>query len=315
MEDQPQIKVIGGYFGLECGNNPLYYKDGIYLNSCRNAIRYLIRAWGIKKIHIPVFTCSAVEEAINKEHCRIIKYNIDENFFPFQNIPQNDFLIYNNYFGLTTKKVKQLSKIFPNLIVDNAQAFFANQYGRASIYSLRKFFGVPDGGIIRGEDIPELPIDKSVSYNVMTHLLVRKDLGAQAGYPFFIKDEESIDIFPVKSISKLTRSLLGNIDYSKVIRKRLENYKYLSDKLCSIFHINKNEKDVPLVYPYFVNNGDEIRKKLISCNIFCARYWPNVLQDKSVTPFEMNMAKNIISLPVDQRYGKEEMDYLLKKLQ
>ena len=48
------MKAIGGYLELECGKEPLYYQDGIYLNLCRSALRYLIRTLGIKKIHVPV---------------------------------------------------------------------------------------------------------------------------------------------------------------------------------------------------------------------------------------------------------------------
>ena len=35
-----------------------------------------------------------------------------------------------------------------NIIFDNSQAFYSKQYGTAGIYSPRKFFGLPDGGIL-----------------------------------------------------------------------------------------------------------------------------------------------------------------------
>lgn len=309
------MKSIGGYFGLTCGDNPLYYNDGIYLNSCRNALRYLIRTLGIQKIHIPVFTCEVIKKAILSENCKVLSYNIDENFFPLQDIPKSDFILYNNYFGLTEDKVKIVATIFPNLIVDNAQAFYSHVTGRASIYSLRKFFGVPDGGILRGKDIPKLNLETSTSYEVMAHLLIRRDLGAEAGYSSFIKDEEIISHYPVLQISSLTLSLLGNIDYKKVRQRRIENFLQLKENLISLFPYSKNEEFVPLVFPLFIEDGNSLRNKLISNKVFCARYWPNVLDDKNSSSFEKNLAKNIISIPLDQRYGKKEMEYILELIQ
>lgn len=305
------MKEIGGYFGLECGNTPLYYKDGIYLNSCRNALRYLIRCLGIQRIYVPVFTCSAIEEAIEKEKCELIKYNIGYDFFPVQNIPVNEFIIYNNYFGVNGKNVEEMIKQFPNLIVDNAQSFFSENTGRAAIYSLRKFFGVPDGGIIRGRGLPEKPLDKSVSYDVMSHLLIRKDLGAKDGYPYFLKDEEIIDKYPVLAISKLTKDLLGNINYMEVKKKRIENFSFLQKNLQTDFPLLQTEKDIPLVFPFFRKDGETFRNHLIVNNIFCARYWPNVLYDKKATSFEINLAKNMVSIPIDQRYSIEEMNFII----
>lgn len=160
------MKAIGGYFELECGKSPLYHEDGVYLNICRNAIRYLIRALGIRKIHLPYYTCHVVAEAIAQENCEIIRYRLDREMMPAIEFPKDDFIIYNNYFGVLGKKVEVLSKIYPNLIVDNAQAFYSRPECRAAVYSPRKFFGLPDGGILRSKDIPVLKLDRGHSIDV-----------------------------------------------------------------------------------------------------------------------------------------------------
>ena len=169
------MKPIGGYFELECGNTPLYYPDGIYLNTCRNGIIYLIRALGIKRLHVPYFTCQVVTDTIQKEKCKVIKYFLDENLMPTTDFTVDEFVIYNNYFGVSGAKVNELSSIYPNLIIDNAQAFYSKPNCRATIYSPRKFFGLPDGGILRGEDIPVIEIEQGTSIDTMSHLLKRKE--------------------------------------------------------------------------------------------------------------------------------------------
>ena len=45
-----------------------------------------------------------------------------------------------------------------------------------------------------------------------------------------------------------------------------------------------------------------------------ATYWPNVLKWCSEDMLEYELTNNIIALPIDQRYGREEMDYIIKLL-
>ena len=308
------MKSIGGYFELECGKTPPYYSDGFYLNSGRNALRYIVRGLGLKQIYAPRYTCSVIFEAFHQENCEIKFYDLDKEFFPNQNIPANEFIIYNNYFGVTGTKVKQMSEIYPNLIVDNAQAFYSPLTERASIYSPRKFFGLPDGGILRGKDIPLININKGTSYNVMSHLLKRIDLGPTEGYEDFRKNAEKISDYPVEKMSELTETLMGNIDYKEAKEKRIANFYYLKSELPTLFPISMDSDDVPLVYPFLVKNGEELRKKLISQKIFCAQYWPDVLSDCNKESMEYNLVKNIVALPIDQRYSISEMSQIISAI-
>lgn len=306
------MNEIGGYFELECGKTPLYYQDGIYLNLCRNGIRYLIKALGIKKIHIPYYTCHVVADAIALEGCKIIKYNLDKDLMPagdFQN--KGDFIIYNNYFGVLGKKVEMLSKLYPNLIIDNAQAFFSMPECRAAVYSPRKFFGLPDGGILRGKDIPTLSLERGQSMTVISHLLKRLENGAQDGYNDFVENDSKLGNYPVQAMSKLTQALMGNIDYEMVKKKRLDNFNYLKEHIRTEFIIDLSSDDVPLAFPCLIENGAVIRNRLISKNIFCAKYWPNVLDWCKPNTFEYELAQNLIPLPIDQRYGQEDMKRII----
>ena len=302
---------IGGFFGLECWKTPLYHKEGFYLNSCRNALRYIVKGLGIKRIYIPFFTCNAVEEALSMENCEIIKYNLNDDFFPVQKIPTSKFIVYNNYFGLTGEKIKELSAIYPNLIVDNAQAFYSHPEGKFSIYSPRKFFGVPDGGILIGEEIPEMPLDRGVSYDVCSHLLKRIDLGPEAAYGDFLNNEEIISSYEIKRVSKLTSAIMGNINYEDAKRKRLDNFSFLHQHLNTSFPMAQSPDDVPLIYPFMAEESERIRQKLIENKVFCAKYWPGLKVDGQTTSIEHRMINNLISLPIDQRYDLNDMKYIL----
>lgn len=142
------MSEIGGYFELECGNTPPYHVGAVPLNSGRNAFRYIIRAHKIKKIHVPYYTCPVIWDVLREEACDFEFYHIDEELLPKVDFQEDDFVIYNNYFGVCTDKVKFLAQKYKFLIVDNAQSFFSQRMGMASFYSPRKFFGLPDGGLV-----------------------------------------------------------------------------------------------------------------------------------------------------------------------
>lgn len=308
------MKEIGGYFGLECGNNALYYEDGIYLNSCRNALRYLIRALGIKEIYIPYYTCHVVPEAIQKESSLIHFYHLDQNLYPVEKLPIEAFILYSNYFGVCGEKVHELSKIYPNLIVDNAQAFYSTPKCRAAIYSPRKFFGLPDGGILRGQDIPNLELKQGSSFEICSHLLKRLDKGAEEGYIDFTSNDKALDNYEVERMSKLTYKLMGNINYLEAKNKRIHNFKTLHEQLNSTFPFAMNEEDVPLIYPYITTN-DKMKNELIASKIFVPIYWPNIFKQCKNNSIEYDFAKKVVSLPIDQRYNIEDMQYIINVIQ
>ena len=308
------MREIGGYFELECGNTLLYYQDGIYLNICRSAIRYLIRVLGIKKIHVPFYTCYVVNDAIRQEGCEVVSYKLDSQLMPMTDFCKDDFIIYNNYFGVTGNKVNELASLYPNLIVDNAQAFYSQPICRAAIYSPRKFFGLPDGGILRGKDIPIIELEQGTSYEVTSHLLKRHDYGAQAAYKDFCANDEALEQYPLQSMSRLTRALMGNIDYKSVRDRRLQNFKYLNEKLYTDFPISMSSDDVPLIYPFYTDKGAEIRMRLINNGIFCARYWPNVLKEINPNSYEYDLTINLVAIPIDQRYDKADMERIISNV-
>jgi hypothetical protein len=58
-----------------------------------------------------------------------------------------------------------------------------------------------------------------------------------------------------------------------------------------------------------------LKQKLIENRIFVATYWPNVFEWCRSKDLEYNLANNLLPLPIDQRYGKEELCYIVSKLE
>jgi len=299
------MKPIGGYFELERGYFQLRHK-GVYLNSGCNALRLIIRELKIKRLHVPYYTCPVVPRTVKSEGCEVVPYELDSTFMPACRFPKDDFVLANDYFGVTGRNVAELAAEYPNLIVDNAQSYFAAPLGRAAFYSPRKFFGVPDGGIavFNRDEIAVPEMEHDVSYDRMAHLLKRHDCGATAAYGDFKAAEESIGNAPVRTMSNLTRSILSTIDDEKVRTRRLANFSYLFNRLGTTFPLAMLPEAAPLVFP-LVSHDTALRQKLIQNKIFVATYWPGCECCDTI-------CQSLIPLPIDQRYGEDDMNRILE---
>ena len=52
------MNEIGGYNPLEIGSSKeLLHENGVFLNSGRNCLSYVVQARKIKKIHVPFYIC------------------------------------------------------------------------------------------------------------------------------------------------------------------------------------------------------------------------------------------------------------------
>ena len=79
--------------------------------------------------------------------------------------------------------------------------------------------------------------------------------------------------------------------------------------------MNKLDLNIPsgaFMYPLYVENGAEIRKKLIAMKIYTPTLWPNVLENCTENDAEYDLSKNIIPLPCDHRYSSEDIKYVIE---
>lgn len=319
VQSDCEMTAIGGYFELadlvDVDNFP--HTEGILLNTGRNALEYILRSIEkIKRIYIPYFTCEVVLEPIKRLGIPYRYYHVtaDLEILDDIDLQEGEYIIVNNYFGIMDRYIQSVyGKFKEHLIVDCAQAFFAPTLpGIKAFYSPRKFVGVADGGVAyvgngKGEDISNFESEPTERH--CEHLVIRKDQGAEAGFKCYQADEESLDDQPIRRMSHMTYDILRHIDYERVKVKRLVNWQVLNDALSVTNKLHLPmvcDFECPMVYPYMVDDGAELRKRLIDRKVFVAMYWPNVLPYKGFE-FEASLANNIVSLPLDQRYGEAEM--------
>lgn len=311
-------EAIGGYFELELRRGEHHHKDALRLNTARNCFEYVLLARKYKKVYIPYYTCEVMLQPLLRHHIAYEFYHIGKNLEPLETVdlkPGEAFL-YTNYFGLKQSCVERLAKIYHSqLIVDNAQAFFAPRVEEIdTFYSPRKFFGVPDGGYLYTDCLLEQDFPYDKSFDRMKHLLRRIDEGAEAGYADFRRNDDALDDNPIRRMSRLTERLLENVDYEMVRERRRTNFLYFQEHLGKLNQLNiadLQNGDVPMVYPYFTDDLT-LRKYLINNKVFIATYWSNVLQWCMAEDIEFSLERYLIPFPIDQRYDFSNMDRILK---
>ena len=310
------MQPIGGYFSLELSYGEEYHKDAIRLNTGRNCLEFILRAKGYKKVYLPYYTCEVVLEPFKKLGISYEFYHIDINFEIRDSftLKADEALLYVNYYGLKQRYVEQLAnKTGDRLIVDNTQAFYAKPIeGIDTFYTCRKFFGVPDGAYLYTDAKVDFKMEQDVSYDRVSFLVKRLDLGAEAGYADFLEQRKRLVGQPIKRMSYLTTQLMNGIDYQTAAQKRRENYNYLHQNLAETNQISLelDEDAVPMVYPYLTKKG-KLKQKLIDERIYVATYWPNVLEWSKGIDLECVLVRNTCFLPIDQRYGIGEMERII----
>lgn len=311
------MREIGGYLEIEHYNNFMLHEDAIALNTGRNCLAYLIEANNIKSIYLPYFICNAVIDICNTLNVKIYFYHINNINESLNFSVENDSYLYIvNYYGqLSNKKIIELKSKYNNLIIDNTHAYFQKAVENVhTIYTCRKFFGVPDGAFLYTNKKLHRNIEQDISFGRIQFLVGRYEKNASEFYKNFIDNEEMLGRESLKIMSKLTNNLLHAIDYNFVEERRTRNYNFLFDRLNKKNKLNVKRVKGAFAYPLYLDNGLEIRKKLIKNKIYIPILWPNVIENKFKNFVEYDMAMNILPLPCDQRYDEHDMEYIIKKL-
>lgn len=306
---------IGGYLNLELprGSNNIY-PNSIRFQSARAAFAALLNSEKPKRVWMPKYICDSMLSPLYALGIEIKFYEINLSFKIAETltIEKNDWLLYVNYFGLCSSEEERLMKLYKpsQLIFDHSQAFFSHQENSlATIYSPRKFFGLPDGGLlVTTMHINEPKKIDEASSQRCTHLLKRLGGKAEDGYQDYLIAETSLREIEPKRMSYLTNCLLSRIDLNFCSKQRINNFNLLHQYLgrYNRFKFLEIINEAPMCYPFFVQNTS-LRSKLLSNRIFVATYWEEVKQRATPESAEIDLVENCIPLPCDQRYDDRHM--------
>jgi len=311
---------IGGYFGLELRQGAHWHDRALRLQSARACLLHLINVLRPATVWLPWFLCDSMVESVACSGIAIRRYSLREGFLPDgpDGLQADELFVCVNYFGLHVSAVKAILARYParQVVVDNAQAFFCAPLGNlATLYSPRKFFGVPDGGYLATDisiDAPAIRDDQSLRRS--SHLLQRIAHDAPAGLEAYRTAERSLGGQPPMKMSQLTEALLASIDYESVRERRNACYAQLDASLRAMNRLRlppAAEAGAPLCYPLLHEAGAALRKALIAHRIYVPTYWQEVMDNPACPEYDRHLAANLVALPCDQRVGQAQAAELI----
>lgn len=313
---------IGSFLELQLPKGRELYnqsRDIARLNTGRMGIWHAFRVSDCKRIWIPIYQCDSIRETFHKKGVEILYYHLDSQFNPSDiDAKDNDAVLLVNYYGImSSARMEELANKFKHPIIDCAQAFFCKPINDAlMVYSCRKFVGAPDGSYVIGKNahsfVDEYP--QCYSSDTASFLLKRIEYGCEGkGYEARSINENRLENEDCMRMSKLTRKLMDAEDYDFNKRKRKENFAYahklLANLNCLDPTIYLDDETIPMVYPLVVEDDDCIQR-LYKAKHFQGHWWSYICDEQPADSFEHWLSRYVIPITIDQRYGKEEIEYI-----
>ncbi len=318
------------------------FDNSVFYDSGRSALLQLVSFLKpTDEILLPEYICSSVIEPFSC--CKIEFYKINKDFTlnvdDIKKKISKDTKVFflMHYFGMVQpdNALDELKSTLCDqcvVVEDTTHSIFSKVHtiGDYNICSLRKWMPIPRGGVMYyNEDKLNLRSTKTIKSrdNSKAYGMILKDLYLHGNYnsdlnsmyrDIFLKGERLIDIQTEPMlISDFSAFVASCVDVGKMIGLRKQNYRELSDKLINLnisSAIDLKDNECPLVLPLRVKNRDLLRDYLISNRIYCAVHWPfdgNMIEKRQNA---LQLSNELLSIPIDQRYGIEHINYLIDVL-
>lgn len=312
------MQEIGGYIELDTYRLPMLHEGALALNCGRNALAYLLRTRKIRRLWIPRFICDSVTGVCEREGVPCSLYGVGPDLLPAEEVSLKEgewFYFVNYYSQFDNERIAEYVGRYGRVIVDQAQSYFQPPIpGVDTLYTCRKYFGVADGAFLYTDAKPDADLPLDESYDRMRFLLGRYERSASEFYAEYTANNHRFAAEPVKRMSKLTRNLLHGIDYEAVKRVREENFARYHRALKDRNGLELSSRPGTFMYPLLLEDGESVRRKLQERKIYIPTLWPGVFDLCAEKDTEYRLAKQILPLPIDQRYGAETIDRVLEEI-
>ena len=318
------------------------YGEAIHFDSGRSAIRAIAAFISYDyQVLLPDYICESVIKCFNFENVVFYKTNnnftIDMDDFRKKALGDPKVFFLMHYYGKlqsreTLDEIAKLASSSGSIIIEDAtHSLFTEVHtiGDYVVASERKWLPVPKAGLLItvndklgiGEPVYERTCDNSKAFGmILKTMFLQGEMDCNAVYrKIFASSEEALDRQDkILGISDFSEFVLKSTDVKNIKTKRLENYKSLRLKLEAIgvsLPIDFNDEECPFALPIRVPDRDLLRAYLIDNKVFCAVHWPSDGIRENERVQAVKNSRELISLPIDQRYGEEHMDYIAKAIE
>lgn len=309
----------------------------VYYSTARQILQELADGlWsaGYRTVFIPTLICESVIAPFTRQPWTVEVF--PSEFFSDSDeltrkitTPATSVLISLHYFGIAPlseykKIVSELQAAGVFVIEDETHRIFnveAKTIGNVGIASLRKLLPVADGAYARGETTfiaaPSIQAESNSRWEAMDEKSQKLLVPDSIASAFAVANCE-LESEIKSGISFRSFRTLRRLDYGFLGNKRRENFFFLLNKLTEhglgsavVFGVSEKSNDVPAFLVLRVGDAPLLQKYLADHKIYCPIHWPAPEHPgyKKVQP------PNILSIPIDHRYGIEEMAYVAEALE
>jgi hypothetical protein len=204
-------------------------------------------------------------------------------------------------------------------VEDRAQALWIDDppWTPWRIASPRKLLGVPNGGLLFGPHFHReivAPENDAALDLALPELMRFEDAGESdnaSWYAAFQARERALGLRP-SPMSRLGEALLRRIPIAPLISRRRANYAYLLRHLDDYAAWPRPADGIaPFGFVVAVEDAGALAAALAERRLFCARHWAEITVDAARFPRAHALARHLVTLPCDQRYGPADLARLV----
>ena len=309
----------------------------------RTALEYIIRdayaETGMKLVLLPSFCCHSMIEPFMRHRFQIRYYDVIVGTSGLEvKLPEepyeDEILLVLRYFGYSKiRGYDQIAK-WNCVIEDYTHMCFSSKRFREANYrfgSYRKWSGFTGVAVAEKMNVDfiapilansnEKYFDARLQAQILKKNYVETGVGEKEKFlELYAKAEELVEKDYVDCVASLEEiRLLLIVDQDKLINRRRCNAEHLINGIKEIPGISLiwdklEDEDVPLCVPILLDEQirDELRRYLISQNIYCPIHWPLSELHEGISQYAVDLYKRELSLICDQRYDIQDIDRMIE---
>jgi dTDP-4-amino-4,6-dideoxygalactose transaminase len=343
---------VGGEFYYDQawrGNTPAIPHENTYFlnggSACLTVISDFLCDHGIDKVLLPSYLCPSIVETFHRSGIAWDFYPVNQDL----SIDLDELAVrltgfravyFINYFGFfhnteTQDFFKTLQQKEILVIEDNAQAGFPDHLiGDFSLNSLRKLAAYDGGYLVTRHDMTAY-IHPYLGLPNRRLPLIREY--RQRLYPYLYDQsgsyDELVDLFQQATHYYETdlvilgdageRQQIEGLDWPGIKQVRRDNFRYLMHWVASIPEITPiftelQADNMPMGLPVYFSGGvrDRVYAELGKAGIGLTIHWEDIRSDRRTNQNKLavEMAGRMLTLVIDQRIRRKQLDYLALNL-
>ena len=310
--------------------------------SGRDAMKALARIAGRRRVLLPALCCESMISPFVLNGYEAVFYRLrgdlrGDEADVREKLRNADLLLYMPYFGIRPFSDAFLQELrgqgvllaedrTQDLVVPRGAAAFVPD---ATVASLRKWAYLPEGGMLcteRGNcGAPENPEFGDLCQKAMEEKVRYMEDGQPGRKQRFLEQfhtaEKLLDVDgEPAAMSGTYREIALKLDFSAVYEARRDNLLYLQEKLRPLRDegrldfLSGTPEESTLYLPVILEKRDAVQRAMAERKIYCPVIWPEPPELRGVCPVSHEVTRRMLALPVDQRYGRQEMDFFAECL-